>query len=161
MTGIDLSGLDALDGRFKKALQERPTLRRHMHEEVSAAIQEELRQSIGRSGIIERDRKLRGWQARYVGSRGGYAAVRPIGQADGGGTGSNSAGAITNYLESGHKVRPSKASATAGRKLRKSRARQQHVSGYGFYAETRNHAQRIALDAANSYADAFAERLGD
>ena len=158
MQSIDYKGLDELDRRFADVLKERPELRKQMHTEAAQALQTEVRDQISRTGIVERTGKLKGWQNNYVGTGGGYAAVRAIGGNEGGGTGPNSAGAITNYLQSGHKVRPPTGDA---KHPRKSRARQQYVKGYYFYTAARDHAQQVALEAANRYAERIAEKIGD
>ena len=155
---IDMKGLDELDRRFAEALKERPELRKQMHEEVALALQTEVRGQMAKTGIARRTGRLEGWQKNYVGTGGGYAAVRAIGKADGGGTGPNSAGAITNYLESGHKVRPPSGKA---KRPRKSRRKKAFVTGRYFYAAARGQAQQVALAAANRYAERIAERIGD
>ena len=170
MQSIDYSGLDELDRRFAAVLKERPELRKQMHTEVAQELKYEVFDQIDRVGIkqsrgrarSEKDPRppgsVRDWQYDDVGSGGGYAAVRVIDAKRGGGTGPNSAGAITNYLENGHKVRPPSGNA---KRHRKSRARQQYVRGFYFYTATRDRAQQVALDAANRYAERIAEEIGD
>jgi len=150
MQSIDYSGLDKLDMRFAKVLDELPDMRRDMHSAVALGLQQAVRINIAASGVNDSGGKVGGWQERHVGSGGGYAAVRPIP----GGQRGNNPGAITNYLESGHKTRASKAA-------RRGRPRQANARAYGFYARTRAQAQDIALGAANRFADEAAERLGD
>jgi hypothetical protein len=129
-----------------------------MHTEVSSAIQAEVRGNIDGSGIRDTSGRAKGWQRGHVGSGGGYAAVRPAGRKEGGGSGPNSAGAITSYLEAGHRVRPPSGNA---KRLRKGRAKQLYVKSHHFYRDAHDQAQRIAVEAANAYAEAFVERLGD
>ncbi|MCL2045734.1 MAG: hypothetical protein FWG88_05055 [Oscillospiraceae bacterium] len=165
---IEYKGLEELDRRFASAMRDRPELRLQMHIEVSKELQYEVLDQIDRVGIRQSGDKignanrptggLRDWQSRYVGSGGGYAAVRPIGKADGGGTGRNSAGAITNYLERGHKVRRPSGKA---KRQRKSRGRYGYARGYYFYTAARSRAQQVAIAAANAYAQRMLERIGD
>ena len=165
---VEYKGLEELDRRFASAMKERPELRRQMHTEVSKELQYEvldqidrvgIGQSRGRAGNANRPSGgLRDWQGRYVGTGGGYAAVRPIGKADGGGTGRNSAGAITNYLERGHKVRRPTGKA---KRQRKSRGKVGYARGYYFYTAARSRSQQVAIAAANAYAQRMLERIGD
>jgi len=154
MQSVDITGLDDLDSRFANVLNELPDERRQMHVEVGAAVKEKVRSEISSSGINDRNGRVRGWQEYQVGSGGGYVAVRPM---SGGEHGKNP-GAITNYLESGHKVR-----GPSGRAIRrrKSRARQQRVKGFHFYERASAQAQTVAIEAANRYAEKIAGKLGD
>ena len=170
MESIDFKGLDELDNRFDAVLKERPELRREMHNKVAKEIKYLVMDSIDQTGVRQgrgmgrsaKDQRpqggLRDWQRDYVGTGGGYAAVRPIGKDDGGGTGPNSAGAITNYVNSGHRTRPP-SDRTAAKKRK--RVRRDYVNGRYFYQAADRQTQRIALDAANRYAERIAERLGD
>ena len=62
---------------------------------------EEVRNQIDSSGIQDLNGRVKSWQELHVGSGLGYAAVRAT-DASGG---VNSPGAITTYLERGHKTR--------------------------------------------------------
>ena len=91
--------------------------------------------------------KIAGWQGQYVGSGGGYAAVRAIK----GDVGDNSPGAITNYLETGHPVRkPGKT---------KPRAKQLRVQGYHFYDAAKAKLMEIATEEAKKFLQEIADRL--
>ena len=158
MTNVDYSGLDELDARFADALRARPGLRRAMHAEVARALETEVRDQIVMTGIRRRTGRLEGWQQGRTGSGGGYAAVRPIGSAEGGGTGRNSEGAITNYLEHGHKTRRP---TGAAKRRKRGGKRQGFARGHYFYEAARRGSQRTAFAAANRYAERMAERLGD
>jgi hypothetical protein len=153
---IDIIGLEVLEERFVRVLRERPALRASMHQEVAGALKQGLDQRVGNR------QRIRDWQGYGIGSGGGHAYVRAIAGKGPGVTAkqqyANSPGAITNYLESGHKVRPPSGKAL---RLRKSRAKRRTVEGLRFYHATRLQAQRIGVEAANRYADAVAERLGD
>lgn len=154
MESINLSGLDDLDRRFADVLRALPDERRQMHVEAGAAIKDKVRAEIISSGVNDRNGRVRGWQEYNVGSGGGYVAVRPMA----GGERGKNPGAITNYLENGHKVR-----GPSGRAIRrrKSRARQQRVKGFHFYEWARAQAQAAAIEAANRYAEKIAGKLGE
>ena len=84
--------------------------------EIGDDLKRAVDSSILRSGIRDARGTVRGWQEVRRG-RYGYAAV----SARKGITGRNSPGAITNYLESGHRIRGS---------MKRARA-------FGFYAAAR------------------------
>lgn len=73
---------------------------------------------------------------------------------NGGGTGEGSVGAITNYLESGHKIRP-----PGGGKDYRPRINVPYVKGYFFYEAAGVEAERIALEEAERFADELADML--
>jgi len=154
MQSVDVSGLDELDLRFADALREIPQMRRQMHEEAGTAIRGLVRIEVGRSGINDRNGKIKSWQEKFIGSGGGYAAVRAVA----GGERGRNPGAITNYLESGHKARSPSGNA---KRPRKSRAQKGYARAFLFYERSRGQAQAAAVEAANRYADGVAERLGD
>lgn len=133
---------DRIGAAFDKILQEFPERRRELHERVGRAVQRELQQQIASSGINDSSGRVRRWQVVHVGSGGGYAAVRP----EKGTTGADSPGAITNYLEGGHRI--------ASPRLRVS-----YVSGYYFYAAAAMRAESVAIGEAEAWADEIAREL--
>lgn len=143
-------GLRGLERSFDKLLEEFPERRRELHERVGRAVQRELQQQIASSGVNDSSGKVRRWQAVHVGSGGGYAAVRP----EKGKTGADSPGAITNYLEGGHRI----ASPRGGKNYRP-RLRVSYVSGYHFYVNTSMRAESIAIGEAEAWADEIAREL--
>ena len=150
MQSVDLSGLDKLDREFKHILEELPEARRGLHEEIGAAVLQNVRSEIDSSGLKDSHGNIKGWQESRVGSRGGYAAVSAV-RGTGSGGSDDSPGAITNYLEHGHKIRPAGSS--------KSRATKPYVDGYHFYKEANFEADVTALEAAEKYADKIAQLL--
>ena len=86
-----------------------------------------------------------------VGSGGGYAAIRPVDTS----TGDNSPGAITNYLESGHKIRRPSGLARRYR----SRIRKAYVDGYHFYQKAETRVEAKAIKLAQEFADKLAKRI--
>ena len=141
---------DRIGAAFDKILQEFPERRRELHERVGRAVQRELQQQIASSGINDSSGRVRRWQVVHVGSGGGYAAVRP----EKGTTGADSPGAITNYLEGGHRI----ASPRGGKNYRP-RLRVSYVSGYHFYVNTSMRAESIAIGEAEAWADEIAREL--
>lgn len=121
---------------------------RAVHEELAGAMLSSVRGIIG-GCIYDTHGKIQGYQDKHVGSKGGYAAVRPNKKPGG----PNGAGAVTNYLENGHAIRRPGGSA----KRYKPRIRTLYVAGNGFYAAARGHLgnmqQRIALRIANAVTD--------
>jgi len=152
MQGVQIEGMDQLEAALTELLKEIPEARREMHERIATVLKGEVDKQIDASGLMDRSGKVKRWQVSSVGSGGGYAAVR----AEKGSTGANSPGAITNYLESGHKIRSASGKA---KRLRKSRAKKPYVSGYHFYQAARRNAQNIAIAEAQKYAEEIARKL--
>lgn len=87
--------------RWKELLQEMPELKRATFEDLGQEVLAQVRECIGGTG------KVQDWQDFYVGSRGGYAAVRPkrktyYAARDGGME--YAVGHITNAINSGHSI---------------------------------------------------------
>ena len=141
---------DRIGAAFDEILREFPERRRELHERVGRAVQRELQQQIASSGINDSSGRVRRWQVAHVGSGGGYAAVRP----EKGQTGADSPGAITNYLEGGHRI----ASPRGGKNYRPP-LRVSYVSGYHFYAAAAMRAESIAIGEAEAWADEIAREL--
>ena len=150
-----MDGLRELDNDFERALRELPGARRQMHEEIGAAVLQDVRANIDASGIKDARGRVKAYQEHFTGTGGGYAAVRAVR-----GTGphgyNDSPGAITNYLENGHKIR--QPSETAKRR-RKGRAKRPYVDGFGFYAAAEANAEAVALKAAEDFAAKVADQL--
>ena len=143
-TSIEIRGLDEVDARLQKAIEEFPELRRDAFVEAAKTMSGIVDASIDGSGLNDSSGKIKGFQQASVGTLGGYAAVRPVK-----GSGPDSPGAITRYLDDGHRVRrPGKT---------KPRAKMASVPGYGFYESAK--AQLPAL--AQSIAESIAEKLHD
>lgn len=158
MQCIDLSALDELDRRFEQALQEIPGARRELHKRIADVLEREVKSQIGASGFSDGGAKLEDWQKSYVGTGGGYAAVRPKGSADGVEIGPNGPGAITNYNEGGHRVRPASGNA---KRPQKGRAKKIYVEGQHYYAQVNSRAEALVIDEAETYMERVAGKLGD
>lgn len=135
---------------FESLLADIPKLRRGLHEELADVLKSQLDSSISTS-INDSHGTIAGWQRQLVGSGGGYAAIRPVA----GISGPDSPGAITNYLESGHKTRP-----PGGNNPRyRPRIKLAYVSGRHFYLKTVASVEPILISTAEAYADKLAARI--
>lgn len=142
--------LGALLQRMQKATEAFPAEQRALHEKLAEWLQREVRDSI--HGTINDARgRISGYQGKYVGSRGGYAAVRPIS----GGRGTDSPGAITNYLENGHRIRRPRGLS----RRYKPRIRRAYVDGRHFYRLSKQSAARELERAAERLAQDTARKL--
>lgn len=161
--------LRSLDMRLKEILLRAPEQQRALHERLGTALLDEVRHrapisikghSLGHGEYHERG-TLRRWQTKYIGTRGGYAAIRAAEKPKG----VNGAGAITNYVENGHRV----GRAGYGVSARTRRRRRQYgmiptlsfVNGRGFYHATHATAARLLTQAAERWADEIARELSE
>lgn len=138
MQGIDVRGLDILADQIDALLLEMPERKRTFHARISVRLKETVDAEI-EMRLDDAEGHVRAWQTSSVGSGGGYAVVRP----HKGKTGRDSPGAITNYLENGHRIRSSSHRARA----------------FGFYAAARQSAKIILLEEAESFAAEIEEML--
>ncbi len=148
MQGFDTRELGKLIERIDKVIEEAPEKRKELHEALADEMKKKLDGKIA-SSLNDSHGTIRSWQVKSVGSKGGYAAVR----AKRGETGANSPGAITNYLESGHKIRTPK-----GGKNYTPRIHVQYVLGKHFYAAVRGKLTAVVMKAGEDY---IKERLGE
>ena len=154
MQEMDIRGMDEFDRALSDLLEEFPEMRRELHEELAELAKKEVDAAISSSGLNDSSGDIRRWQAAHVGSGGGYAAVRAASEKEGGGTGPNSAGAITNDLEGGHKIRP-----PSGKPGYRPRIRMAYVNGYHFYQTARSSFEAKAIRLAEQFSDKLADRL--
>lgn len=125
---------------FDKAVQAYRDLRPQIVRKLGRQLEWEVRESIRQSGINDAHGKVQSWQQVRYGSGGGYAAV----SAARGKTGQDSPGAITNYLESGHKTRRPSGTAEHYRpRINKTR-----TTAYGFYRSSKSKADQLTRNAA-------------
>lgn len=150
MQSIENSDLEKFSDELNNLLNEVPEMRRELHEELAQAAKEEVDSQIVAS-VNDASGKIRAWQEPHVGSGGGYAAVRPSDSS----TGANSPGAITNYLESGHKIRKPSGNA----KHYRPNIKVPYVEGRHFYEASRSAMESKAIATAERFADRLAERL--
>ena len=162
---INLSELEEFDRTLAAMLEEFPEMRRKLHQELGALAKREIEVAIASSGINDSHGKIRRWQVMHVGSGGGYAAVRPLYENDGKypRQGENSPGAITRYLNQGHRIRRfNKVSTGKHRKKGRGYRPRIHVSyvnGYHFYDTAINSFEAKAIKKAEEFANRLVERL--
>lgn len=151
MQSIDLSEISRLDRVLDDVLKIVPEKRREMHEKISEEIKEEVDNQIAQSGLNDKSGRVKDWQQQTVGSGGGYAAVRASNKA----TGNNSPGAITNYLENGHKIRE----PSGKNRNYRPRIRTVYVDGFHFYKKARPGAEVKAIAIAEEYVNDIMKKL--
>ena len=120
-----------LEGLLPKLRQARRAALEDAGDQMLAAV----RSRIGGSGKVQR------WQDLYMGSGGGYAAVRA--RAEVNDENGYAVGYVTNALESGHRQTPGRYVPALGRKLTRDR-----VPGKYMYARSAQVLDRIAQSAA-------------
>lgn len=140
MQSIDIKGLDKIDAALNNLLKKAPGMRRKLHEEIAYYAQKAVVREVGMT--TERHTgNLQRWQEKYVGSGGGYAAVRPINTS----TGDESPGAITNYVNNGHKIRP------PGNGARPRRTKVAYVDGRHFYQSAARDMEDVLVPLAEEF----------
>lgn len=151
MQSVEFDELNKLDKTLKGILDSVPEARKKLHEKIAGIIKKEVDTQINSSGLNDGSGKIKGWQETTVGSGGGYAA----GHAVKGETGDNSPGAITNYLENGHKIRePSGKSKNYRPRINKA-----YVDGYHFYQSASTTVEAKAIAEAERFADEIRKKL--
>ena len=150
MQSIDLSGIERFSDELNKILDEAPGKRRELHEQLATLAKKEVDSQIAAS-VGGNSGKITEWQEPHVGSGGGYAAVRATNSI----SGANSPGAITNYLENGHKIRPPSGQA----KRYHPNIHHPYVDGKHFYQASSAALESQAIAAAQRFAGQIAERM--
>lgn len=126
--------LEILAKRFDASAEALPEIRRTALEKAGRELLPAVQSRIGGTG------KVQTWQELHMGSRGGYAAVRPRAKAFYKG---HAVGKITNAIEGGHKTR-----GGGGR-----------VPGKHMYLRSQVYAVRLANSAGEEIARRLAEKL--
>ena len=161
--------LRRLSERMQQIVRDAPEQQRALHERLGETLLDDVRHrapisvkghDLGHGEYHERG-TLRRWQTKYIGSKGGYAAIRAAEKPKG----VNGAGAITNYVENGHRV----GRAGYGVSARTRRRRLQYsmiptlsfVNGRGFYHKAHATAARLLTQAAERWADEIARELSE
>lgn len=95
---MDMRELERLDQDLAQAMRQTPEIKREALAELGQQMLAQVRSRIGGTGKVQR------WQHVHLGSGGGYVAVHPAENTkDGYG---RAVGAVTNAIESGHKIMP-------------------------------------------------------
>lgn len=145
MQSVEIKGFDNLQKKLGDFPDKMRELRREFFEEASQEILYSVRARIGGSG------RLAEVQRSYVGSGGGYGAVRAANRDDPGGYieqggASYPSGYVTNALENGHEQEKGRYVPALGKRLKK-----QRVSGRYMYHDTAAiEAKRIVRDGKES-----------
>ena len=141
MQSINLNEIEKIGKRLNKILDEFPGMRRKFHEEVAKETLTMIKNGFG-------NRKVASWQERHVGTKGGYAAVRPMAKTY---YAKYAVGYITNAITSGHRVRPCS--------QKYSRAKLNYVSGKHIYIDTVDKATNMAEKKAETMTKELEEKL--
>ena len=161
--------LRRLSERMQQIVRDAPEQQRALHERLGETLLDDVRHrapisvkghDLGHGEYHERG-TLRRWQTKYIGTRGGYAAIRAAETPKG----VNGAGAITNYVENGHRV----GRAGYGVSARTRRRWRQYgmipplsfVNGRGFYHKAHATVARLLTQAAERWADEIARELSE
>ena len=144
--------INVISEAFEMALRQLPELRGAAMSKATSMMRERVRAEIS-GRLNDSHGKIAGWQTTRIGSGKGYGVV----EADNEKSGRNSPGAITNYLESGHKIRTPR---ERGAKGYRPRIRVASVSGRWFYRAASADAERILLNCANEVCASLAHTLG-
>jgi hypothetical protein len=160
MQSLDMDGLDRLDRSWTNLIKYFPQLKINTLKSAGEALLLEVRRQAMTSGMRDGGAKVAGWQRKYLGRKGGYVAIRAAGGRDGGGVGADSAGAVTNYTENGHRVRGPSRRHGPGYRRRKSRAHTDEVAGYHYYRRVIAEADRVVREPVETLKREIAARLG-
>lgn len=154
-SGIDTSKWDAFWARWGSVIAQVPDAKRRMLEEIGGQLTESVRRQIIARGVNDQYGRVQSWQESRVGTGRGYVAVSP---AKGNTIVSNSsatAGAVTNYLETGHPIRePSGRSRRYRPEIHTTRVR-----AFGFYRAAQPDAEKIGQSAAEAFMQRLEEKL--
>lgn len=135
---------------WSETVKQIPGMKEAMLERAGNAVRGEVQRAIDRSGMNDRTGRVKLWQNRHIGDKLGYVAVRADSvevMSGGGNKKPLNAGALTNYLTSGHKVR-----GPSGRNKRyRPRANMARVPGFSFYKTASSGAEKIALEEARKF----------
>ena len=150
---VKISGLEHLRKDLEELSEELPEMRREIHEELAVQMRGEVEEALARRAGSSTG-TVAGWQEGYVGTKGGYAAVRPRAKTSYRGY---AVGYITNAIENGHAIR-----RPSGKwKGYRARVKKRYVLGLHFYREVQGgRLEKLAIDAANRMADRIQKALG-
>lgn len=152
MQSVDLSQFSRLDEDLNTILKGIPKGRRELHERMADVIKKEVDSEISQTGLNDNSGHIKQWQEPHVGSGGGYAAVRATSKS----TGNNSPGAITNYLENGHKIRQQ----SGGNPYYRPHIKKAYVDGFHFYSSANNTIESKVIAEVEKFTDEIAQKLG-
>lgn len=161
---IDTGDWNAFWERWGETIEQFPKLREQLLEKVGQRTERLVQNSIVSSGVHDFSGRVRRWQDHYIGSKKRYVSVRANREESPIAVGYKhtettffdkrkgkrvdmNAGALTNFLASGHRIR-----YPSGRTKRYiPRARMTRVRGHDFYKQAKAEAERIALREAEDF----------
>lgn len=152
---LDTHELEKLAQRLAQSPQILREAKREAFKDAAPKMERDVTEQLGSS------RKVYRWQEAHVGSKGGYAAVRPkartYAEDDKGRKTRYQVGYVTGAINSGHRV-PSPSGRNKRYKPRIKSAAQQ-VPGKHFYQAAQANLPGIAQDAAEQVVHALMEHL--
>lgn len=150
MQSIEMSSLDRIVAGWDKLLETFRDKKRATLKSLGEQLLDDVRQQIG--GKTGGD-TVQGWQARYIGSKNGYVAVRPKAKTykETKGGKKYAVGMVTNAIENGHKHRRPSQVRRPGYRYRP-RIETAAVAGKHFYAQTRSRMDSLAQSQVNELA---------
>lgn len=149
---ISFDDVEKVTERFSAVLQAFPDGRRQAAEQIAAALLGNVRGHIGGAG------KVKSWQESSVGSKGGYAAVRPASgsaEDDRGRPTRHSKGYVTGAIDRGHRTR----GPTGKSKRYRYRGHMASVPGKEFYDEAGAETDAVAWAAAEALVERLARQM--
>lgn len=152
------SGLAEMRTRIDNARNSIPELRRAAHERLGQVVQRTVRGNISTS-LNDSHGKIASWQDIFVGSGGGYVAVRAATSP----AGPNGAGAVTNYLENGHVKRQRRTyvrKQTRNVRIIRAQASNNWVEGRHFYQKSKSLLKREVQQEAENILNQLVNSLG-
>ncbi len=162
---MNTEGWDSFWKRWGDTISRMPGRKEEMLEKIGTRMQEAVQSAVDRAGINDAHGRVKRWQNPHVGSGNGYVAVRadsekvPAGYKH---KGTVNAGALTNFLTSGHRVRPPSGrwrqyKPRFGAADTRGSARMTRVQGYEFYEKARAEAEKAAIQEVESFLKKLAE----
>lgn len=148
---LDTGELNRLTEKLDQSPEVIKQAKREAFETAAGKVKQALDGRIGGTG------KVRSWQEQYVGSKGGYAAVRPAANTYTDKSRRYAVGYVTNAINSGHKF-PSPSGKNQRYKPRIVSGRQ-NVPGKQFYEATQSEVEQIAQEAVNQVAEILKQHL--
>ena len=147
---VDTGAWKAFWERWQDTVDQIPGLKEAMLEKIGERVRETVRSAVDQSGLSDPRGRVRSWQNPHVGSGRGYVAVRADSVEVAAGYRDRqrlNAGALTNFLSSGHRAR-----GPSGRAERyQPRARMTRVRGLDFYGKARAETEKIAVQEAEDF----------
>ena len=154
MQSIEYSSLDRLVANWEDLLKDYPGMKRELLETLGTALLTDVREALGAS------KHVTDWQARYLGSKNGYVAIRPKAKTYKTTSGGKqyAVGYVTNAIENGHKHRRPSQQKRDGYTYRP-RITTTAVPGKHFYAAVRSGLGNMGQQEIQALAAEVAKRL--